>query len=161
MLSETMKQKEKRELQEFKDRFNKNYEVSKKNNKNFGDTFSTIVKEHNIDRIDFWGKTGISERTYDRWKANCDDVSMKYIVIFAIAFKLDLLTVATLLHSGGYEFNLSKARDYAYAYLIMYHSGKDINKCNEILKELGLPKDDLLKIRKYKSEIDRKKVKDK
>lgn len=64
------------------------------------------------------------------------------IVKYAIACKIDLLTTATILRAGGYQFNISSDKEYAWAYLIMFCSGKSMSYCNEKLKGLGFTKKD-------------------
>lgn len=138
--------------------FKKNYEITSRNRKSFADTFSSIISDLKTTRTDFSERTGFSTSTFDKWKTEPESISMKYIVIFALVYELDLLVVATLLRAGGFDFNLSRERDYAYAYLIMYppeikdnEFGTDsekykvlIKKCNKTLHDLGLPKTDYL-----------------
>lgn len=147
--------------------FKRNYEITSRNRKSFGETFSAIVEDlEHASRTEFSERTGFSPSTYDKWKTEPDAISMKYIVIFAVVYELDLLVVATLLRAGGFDFNLSRERDYAYAYLIMYPPEvKDseygaesekyevlLKKCNKVLHDLGLPETDYLT--RYGEKID-------
>ena len=138
--------------------FKRNYEITSRSRKGFAETFSSIISDLKTTRTEFSERTGFSPSTFDKWKTEPESISMKYIVIFALVYELDLLVVATLLRAGGFDFNLSKERDYAYAYLIMHppevkrnefrtESEKCevlIKKCNKILHDLGLPRMDYL-----------------
>jgi transcriptional regulator with XRE-family HTH domain len=131
-------------LQEFKDKFEENFKLSKKNNKNFGRMFQTILEEKNITKEDFIQEVGLSGKTFDRYLNNIGDPSLKSIITFAVAFKLDMLNVITLLRAGGYGIDFTDRTQYAYSYLITDCFGMSVTECNKILRELGIAEKDLL-----------------
>ncbi len=136
---------EKRELEQFKQKFEENFELSKKNNKNFGEMFKTILEEKEITKEEFIQEVGLSGKTFDRYLSNTIDPSLKSIISFAVAFELDMLNLITLLRAGGYGIDFTDRTQYAYSYLITDCSGMTITECNQVLKAIGIDKKDLLK----------------
>ena len=135
---------EKKEIEQIKQKFEENFELSKKNNKNFGEMFKTILDEKEITKEEFIQEVGLTGKTFDRYLKNTTDPSLKSIISFAVAFELDMLNVITLLRAGGYGIDFTDRTQYAYSYLITDCKGMSITECNEILSELGINKKDLL-----------------
>lgn len=136
---------EKKELEQLKQKFEENFELSKKNNKNFGEMFRTILEEKQITKEEFIQEVGLSGKTFDRYLNNTIDPSLKSIISFAVAFELDMLNVITLLRAGGYGLDFTDRTQYAYSYLITDCSGMTITECNQVLETIGIDKKDLLK----------------
>lgn len=80
---------------------------------------------------------------FRKWEAGSIP-EKKSIVKYAIVCRVDLLTIASLLRAGGYQFNLTSDKEYAWAYLIMFCSGQSLAYCNKKLEALKLfdPKTD-------------------
>lgn len=136
---------EKKELEQLRQKFEENFELSKKNNKNFAEMFRTILEEKQITKEEFIQEVGLSGKTFDRYLNNTKDPSLKSIISFAVAFELDMLNVITLLRAGGYGLDFTDRTQYAYSYLITDCSGMTITECNQVLEAIGIEKKDLLR----------------
>lgn len=120
---------------EMKELFDTNRTISKEFNKQFAKTFNKINEIAGLSQMTIARRTGLDKNTISGWSTGATP-SKKNIVKYAIRCKIDLLMIATLLRSGGYAFNLADEKEYAWAYLIMHYSGKDLAECDEVLKNV-------------------------
>ncbi len=98
--------------------------------------------------IKFRNKTGLSENFYYRLKRNKitgnNPPKLSSLVSICKGYDADIMVLQSMMQSLGLIMNVHKDRDYAYMYLMTNTDEKDICKCNEILKEFGLGKNDWL-----------------
>lgn len=109
--------------------------VSSDLNKHFYETFERINKLYNISQKQITSRASISKTTITGWKHG-KPVGKRSIIRYAVTFSLDLLVVETLLASGGYKFDYSDKKEYAWAYLIMYYAGASLGECDRVLQEV-------------------------
>ena len=67
-----------------------------------------------------------------------DPPRMSTLISVCVGYDVNLGLAEEMLHSLGCSFNNRKVRDNAYRLLLTKCRGKDIEECNEILKELGI-----------------------
>ena len=129
------------EAGQIKKMFEINRDLSKKVHTTFGQTLKKILNEAGITQTYAATEVGVAETTISSW-INGGVPAKENIVKLAIRCKIDLLTTMTLLRSGGFTFNLTEDREYAWAYLIMYYGGRNLEECNEVLRGFGFTDDD-------------------
>lgn len=136
------------------DRFKKDYELSLKTNKTLPEIVKSIMEEKGLTIDDLVDKSKIDKRTIYRLrsgiiKTRTRDMeylpSIKTIVAFCIACRLDMLNAITLLETVGLSFKRTSEVHYAYCYLIMNCRGKTIGDCNKVLRDFGIDEEDLLR----------------
>lgn len=96
------------------------------------------------DKFDFEDKTKLSSHFYNDVQKSGYIPSMKTLVSICIGLELDIGMANILLASLARSFKIDSRRDYAYQYILQYHSGLGIEVANTILRELGFDGDDLL-----------------
>ena len=121
--------------------FLRDYETSTKYNKSFGKMICEILE--GVTYNQFAEKTELSPNMLYRLKYQVDEKDppqRNTLISVCIAYHLDLMMTQALLYSLGLGFNRFNKRDYAYTFLLTRCRDKDINECNEILKNLGIEK---------------------
>lgn len=119
--------------------FLKDYETSTKYNKPFSELIGEILEGETY--MTFAEKTHLSENMLYRLKKQVDEKDppqRNTLVSVCVGYNLDLMMTQALLYSLGLGFNRFSKRDYAYTFLLTRCRGKNIDECNEILKELGI-----------------------
>lgn len=121
--------------------FKTDLDNSRNYNKSFREMLSDILKGETY--MSFASKTGLSCNMFYRLLHEVDEKDppqRSTLISVCVAYDLDLLMTQSLLESLGLGFNRFNTRDYAYSFLLTRCRGKDIDECNEILKELGVDK---------------------
>lgn len=129
------------EWEKIKRQFERDYQNSTKYNKSFGELIAEIFE--NDTYMDFVSKTGLSPNMFYRLKKQVsekDQPQRNTLISVCIGYDLDIMMTQSLLYSLGLDFNRHSKRDYAYTLLLTRCRGKDIDECNEILKNLGIEK---------------------
>lgn len=119
--------------------FHKDYENSTKYNKSFRKLITEIL-EGETD-MSFCSRTGLSPNMLSRLRNQVDEKDppqRSTLISVCVGYDLDLMMAQALLYSLGLGFNRFNKRDYAYSFLLTRCRGKDIDECNEILKNLGV-----------------------
>ena len=127
------------EWKEIKKEFENNFKVYTKYNQSFGDLIGEIIKGES--EKEFMIKTGLGVGMLYRLRnqVNEKDIPNRCTLIsVCVGYDLDLMMAQALLHSLGLDFNCYSQTDYAYSFLLTRCRGKDIDECNEILKDLGI-----------------------
>ena len=125
--------------------FENYYNLASNHNITFAEHMQRLIAECGIkDKFEFQEKTKLSSRFYNDVQKNGYIPSMKTLVSICIGLDLDIGMANILLASLARSFKIDSRRDYAYQYILQYHSGFGIESANAILKELGFDGDDLL-----------------
>lgn len=125
--------------------FEKYYNLASNHNITFGQHMQKLLQECNItDKFDFQERTKLSPHFYLDIQKDNYVPSMKTLVSICIGLELDIGMANILLASLARSFKIESRRDYAYQYVIQYHSGLGIETANGVLRELGFKGDDLL-----------------
>lgn len=137
--------------EKIKHEFERDFGFFTKYNKSFQELIGDILKGES--EKEFMIKTGLGVGMIYRLRNQVseEDIPNRCTLIsVCIGYNLDLMMAQALLHSLGLDFNCYNKRDYAYAFLLTRCRGKDIDECNEILKDLGLKEKDFLGYRPRK-----------
>ena len=126
------------------DKFEEDFNTIGELHLSFPEMFKKLLDRKEITKEEFIEETGISGPTFDNFLKEDHDPSLKNVTAFCIAFEIDVNSYFSLLQAGGYSINYRKKRDLAYSFLITDCMGMSIQECNEILKGIGLPDNDLL-----------------
>lgn len=136
------------------DKFKHDYDLSVENNKKFHEIVNDIMESKNLTVESLQRISKIDKRTIYRMKDGMIKTktremeylpTLKTIIAFCIACELDMLNAITLLESLGLSFKRTSKLHYAYCYLIINCRGKSICECNNILRDFGIDKEDLLR----------------
>lgn len=90
---------------------------------------------------EFSRKTGLTEYMYGRMKSQIckEDLPQRNSLIsVCIGYGVSLEETEKLLNSLGLCFQPYHIRDYAYRFLFEHCSGKSVDECNEVLRDLGI-----------------------
>ena len=132
------------EIERLVDKFEEDFNTIGELHLSFPEMFKKLLDRKEITKEEFIEETGISGPTFDNFLKEDHDPSLKNVTAFCIAFEIDVNSYFSLLQAGGYSINYRKKRDLAYSFLITDCMGMSIQECNEILKGIGLPDNDLL-----------------
>lgn len=122
-----------------KKEFQRDYENSTKYNRSFREIITDILAGEN--EYSFELKTGLNSAMLYRLRNNVDEkdpIARKTLFSVSVGYNLDLILTLSLMDSLGMSINRFNKRDYAYAFLLTKCRGKNVDDCNEILKELGI-----------------------
>ncbi len=136
------------ELEEYVCRFEDNFGIDGKLEKNFSEKFNILREEKEIEVDEFMEETGLSDEIFDNYCKGKSDPSLRSITAFCHAFEFDRNAFDSLLKAGGFTVNYRKKRDCAYAFIITDCADLSIEDCNKILKKIGLKEHELLPIPK-------------
>lgn len=136
------------EIEQFVYRFEDNFGIDGKLEKNFSEKFKILLKEKEIEVDEFTEETGLSEDIFENYCKGKGDPSLRSITAFCHAFEFDRNAFDSLLKAGGFLVNYRKKRDCAYAFLITDCADLSIEDCNKILKKIGLKEHELLPVPK-------------
>lgn len=109
--------------------------------KSFNELMCEVLNGDSVS--EFCIKTGLGAHMFNRLKKYADakdPVEKATIMSVAIGYHLDINLVLAILDSMGTGFNKFNDRDYAYTFILTRCRDKDIDECNEILKDLNIPK---------------------
>ena len=142
-----------KELEDIIREFRRDLENSKKINKSFREMIREILKDESD--MSFMSRTDLSGNMLYRLRNQVDEndpPQRSTLISVCVGYDIDLMTALSLLDSLGLGFNRHNPRDYAYSFLLTRCRGKDVDECNEILKELGISEKYFLgkHARKYK-----------
>lgn len=135
-------------LEEYVCRFEDNFGIDGKLEKNFSEKFKILLKEKEIEVDEFMEETGLSDEIFDNYCKGKTDPSLRSITAFCHAFEFDRNAFDSLLKAGGYTINYRKKRDCAYAFLITDCIDLSVEECNKFLKSVGLKDYEVLPIPK-------------
>lgn len=93
-------------------------------------------------------KTGLNPRTIKRYRAGTYAPGLQVAIAFCMVLNLDLRQSYELIRGLGLSLFGSRREHYAYLYLLQNYRGASIQKCNEILRSLGIDEAYLLYSRK-------------
>ena len=133
------------EWERIENQFYKDFRMYNKHIRPFQTLISEILKGET--ETSFANKTQLSPNMFYRIRTQAnrkDPVKKSTLLSVAVGYNLDYQLTVALLESIGAKFILSTPRDYAYQFILINCRGKNIDECNEILKELGLEDNDLL-----------------
>lgn len=136
------------EIEELVCRFEDNFGIDGKLEKNFSEKFKILLAEKEIEVDEFMEETGLSDEIFDNYCRGKSDPSLRSITAFCHAFEFDRNAFDSLLKAGGYTVNYRKKRDCAYAFLITDCVDMSIEECNDFLRKVGLQEHELLPIPK-------------
>lgn len=156
-MEDETKQESLRQALEIYEKFQSDFEYTKRHTKSFAETMGEIIKKEEAtyfnkqrkeihkkikDRNTFADATGLGPSTYDRIKSGSDDYvpSLKTFMTLCMVYQLNITIVRELRRSYGYDFNAKDRTHQAYIYLLVYCRGKSLYYCNKILKTLGVEK---------------------
>lgn len=117
----------------------------------FGETIKEILRKQGFEK-QWHGKTILDlDRVSKATKLNRDifeksihrpevSIGMNIVISICIGLKLSPILTNRLLQSAGLAFRLDNAEHLAYMFLLEYCRDYDIEKCNQLLEELGVPK---------------------
>lgn len=128
-----------KEWKEIKGQFEQDFANSLKYNKSFTEIISQILEGETY--ASFEEKTRLCPNQLDclRKQVNAENPPWrKTLISVCVGYGLDLMMTQELLHSLGLELSSQNRSDYAYIFLLTRYRGKNIEKCNEILKGLGI-----------------------
>lgn len=130
--------------------FNRQFNISRENNKTFAEMIRPIIERTNT--YNFCAKTELTEMTFSRFRCLVKPNSKsKYLpklntfVAFCIGYEIDLPNAITLRRAYGRAFNVTDPVHYAYMYLISHYGGKPISECNDLLRKIGIEEKFLLR----------------
>lgn len=129
-------------IKEYKEIFNNDMKIIP----TFSGVFSDLVRKKGITGDDFEENVGVTSRTFEKYKLSNDKPGMKTMVAFAIVYDVDISVLEQLLQLAGCGFNMTNPVDYAYHFLVRYCRNMKIVDCNNILLEMGIDENNLLKI---------------
>src|SRR5574344_2042703 len=112
------------EIERLVDKFEEDFNTIGELHLSFPEMFKKLLDRKEITKEEFIEETGISGPTFDNFLKEDHDPSLKNVTAFCIAFEIDV---------NSY-----------YSFLITDCMGMSIQECNEILKGIGLPDNDLL-----------------
>ena len=100
-----------------------------------------IVRCKCILKEDFYNRTLLSEKTYDRIKSGkLKNPNLETVIALCFGLDLGMLYGDSLLKSAGFDLSESSRPDYvAYHALLCTFQGRTIYEYNEALESLGLP----------------------
>jgi hypothetical protein len=127
------------------------YEEASAIQKPFGETVAEIMRIKGITKV-YRGKeildvpkavslTKLNPNIFreNMYKANCT-VDMALVISMSIGFQLGPTLTDRLLKAAGLAYRLDNPEHIAYIFLLEYCSDLNIEQCNKILEELGIPK---------------------
>ena len=129
-----------KEWEKLEREFKRDFEISTKYNKSFRQLITEILDGETD--MSFSIKTGLSPNMLYRLRSQVDEKDppqRSTLISVCVGYDLDLMMAQALLYSLGLGINRFSERDYAYTFLLTRCRGKDIDECNEILKQLGIP----------------------
>jgi len=125
--------------------FENNYMKETENVPEFRDLICDILKDETAKS--FSEKTGLTEYMFRRMKKEIsrdDQPWRNSLMSVCVAYNVSLDKMEEMLHSLGLAFAPANKRDIAYRFLLTECKGKNVDECNEILRELGIEEKYLL-----------------
>lgn len=121
-----------------KKRYREDCKISMSSHLSAKQIMDIIVETYNINYDEFIEKTYLGRSTYYNLRNAKGKNYMTTIVAFAVAFKISLSNIETLLQAFGLGFDKSNNVHNAYIELIERYSGNDIIVCNYLLKLMDI-----------------------
>ena len=108
---------------------------------NFGQALKMLRKRKCYTQEELAEKSLVSVRTIGDLERNKRNPDLETVMALVIALVLPPMISMHMIHLAGYNLTTSTPKAIAYNFLIFYCTGRDIKKCNEILKiKFGLPR---------------------
>lgn len=108
---------------------------------NFGQALKMLRKRKCYTQEELAEKSLVSVRTIGDLERNKRNPDLETVMALVIALELPPMISMHMIHLAGYNLTTSTPKAIAYNFLIFYCTGRDIKKCNEILKiKFGLPR---------------------
>lgn len=125
--------------------FERDFEVSVTIEKTLNECICDIMKQKNWDIEDFLINTDLDPMTFSRLTKKPNyTFKLKTVVTICLAFHLSTVQTEKLIKKIGLVFIPMNRTHAAYIYLLDKLNHLSIKDCNKILKNLGIPKKDLL-----------------
>lgn len=96
-----------------------------------------LINDFHINKINFMGKTGLDDKSFDRFKKG-KIPSLKKLILICVVFEIDIQSLIGLLRALGRTFNLTDPVHYAYYKLVEDYKGHNVDECNELLRKIGI-----------------------
>lgn len=104
---------------------------------NFAQTAWAHLERKNCGKKDFCKKTLLSEKTYDRIRANdLPNPALQTVMLICVGLELGGVLGEQLLELAGFKLN---AQQLAYKKLLYSYCGHSVYECDEVLSALGIP----------------------
>lgn len=125
----------KKEIEEF----NQHYAMLCGVAASYGEIIQELMKRKNIDPKKAEFLTGLNYVQFKNLDKPGGAIQKRFVISVAIGFELDFDITECILKSCGLCLNSNDRVDRAYIYILENHKGRDIDECNMVLSQLGVP----------------------
>lgn len=128
------------DAQAFKNRINsiKDFYSDKKFPRTFGDTLSYHIEQHGHTNESMEGLTGISDRTFKRYRNNKTRISLQNLTLICLALHLEPDFSEDLVRKAGYCRRTDNVQDIACHLLIRENFRNELNEITDLFELAGI-----------------------
>lgn len=128
------------DAQAFKNRINsiKDFYSNKEFPQTFGDTLSYHIEQHGHTNESMEGLTGISDRTFKRYRNNKTRISLQNLTLICLALHLEPDYSEDLVRKAGYYWRTDNEQDMACHLLIRENFCDDLDKMIDLFIIAGI-----------------------
>lgn len=131
-----------------RNQFEADYETTSSITSSFQEILKKLMEQKHTTIEQLAEQVGLNPRTIGRYREGIYAPGLQVVIAFCMVLNLDLRQSYELIRGLGLSLFGSRREHYAYLYLLQNYRGASIQKCNEILRSLGIDEAYLLYSRK-------------